>query len=55
MPSVLSDKNGALMTTSPTTMHTESLKNKQKRREKKQQKKRSRPHCPQVSHFFSER
>lgn len=28
MPSVLSDKNGALMTTSPTTTHTESLKNK---------------------------
>ncbi len=31
MPSVLSDKNGALMTTSPTTMHTESLKTKKKK------------------------
>lgn len=30
MPSVLSDKNGAWMTTSPTTMHTESLKTKRK-------------------------
>lgn len=32
MPSVLSDKNGASMTTSPTTMHTESLKTKKKRK-----------------------
>lgn len=52
MPSVFSDKNGALMTTSPTTMHTESLKTK---KEKRKKKKHSRPHCPQVSHFFSER
>lgn len=38
MPSVLGDKNGALTTTSPTMMHTESLKTKKK--------KHSRPHCP---------
>lgn len=35
MPSVFSDKNGALMTTSPTTMHTESLKTKKEKRKKK--------------------
>lgn len=32
MPSVLSDKNGAFMTTSPTMMHTESLKARKKKK-----------------------
>lgn len=51
MPGVLSDKNGALMTTSPTTMHTEKFPNKTKQKETKE--KHSRPHLsPSVSFFL---
>lgn len=48
MPSVLSDKKWCLDDNlSDNNAHRKSKKNKEK--------KQSRPHCPQVSHFFSER